>query len=79
MPHSPYSPKLETADFFLFLKFKTTLKGRHFQTIDETNENAIRKLRAITNSEFQEAFQQRKKRWKMCIGSRGHCVEADSA
>jgi len=33
VPHLPYSPDLAPADFFLFLKLKTTLKGRRFQTI----------------------------------------------
>jgi len=47
-PHPPYSPDLAPADFFLFPKFKTTLKGRRFQTIEEIQENAIRELRSIT-------------------------------
>ena len=59
VPHPPYSPGLVPADFFVFPKLKTTLKGR-FQTIEEIQENAIRELRAITESAFQEAFQQ----WK---------------
>jgi len=47
VPHPPYSPGLAPADFFLFLKLKTTLKGRHFQTTEEIQENAIRELHAI--------------------------------
>jgi hypothetical protein len=39
-------------------KLKTTLKGRLFKTIEETQENAIRELRTFTESAFQEAFQQ---------------------
>jgi len=35
VPHPPYSVDLAPADFFLFPKFKTTLKGCHFQTIEE--------------------------------------------
>jgi len=58
VPHPLYSPDLDPADFFLFPKLKTTLKGRLFQTIEEIQENAIRELRAITESAFQEAFQQ---------------------
>jgi hypothetical protein len=38
--HPPYSPDLAPADFFLFPKLKTRLKGCHFQTIEE-----IRKIR----------------------------------
>jgi len=66
VPHPPYSPDLTPADFFLFPKLKTTLKGRRFQTMEEIQENAIRELRAITKSAFQEAFQQWKKHWERC-------------
>jgi hypothetical protein len=61
---------LSPSRFFLFPKLKTTLKGRRFKTIEEIQENAIRELRAITESAFQEAFQQWKKRWERCISSR---------
>jgi len=79
VPHPPYSPDLAQADFFLFPKLKTILKGRRFQTIEEIQENSIRELRAITESAFQEAFQQWKKRWERCIASRGDYFEGDSA
>jgi hypothetical protein len=45
----------------------------------EIQENAIRELRAITESAFQEVFQQWKKRWERCIASRGDYFEGDSA
>jgi hypothetical protein len=45
----------------------------------KVQENAIRELRAITESAFQEAFQQWKKRWERCIASRGDYFEGDSA
>jgi len=35
VPHPPYSPDLAPADFFLFHKLKTSVKGRRFQTIEE--------------------------------------------
>ena len=38
VPHPPYSPDLAPADLFLFPKFKTTLKGRRFQTTEEIQE-----------------------------------------
>jgi hypothetical protein len=47
VPHEPYSPDLASEDFFLFPKLETTLKGRRFQTTEEIQENAIRKLRVI--------------------------------
>jgi len=79
VPHPSYSPDLAPADFLLFPKLKTTLKGCHFQAIEEIRENAIRELHAITGSAFQEAFQQWKKRWEWCITSRGDYFEGDSA
>jgi len=60
-------------------KFKTTLKRCRFQTIEDNQENAIRELRAITESAFQEAFQQWKKRWERYIASRWDYFEGDSA
>ena len=60
MPHQPYSPDLAPADFFLFPRLKTTFKGHRFQTTEEIKESATRELHAITESAFQEAFQQ----WK---------------
>jgi len=79
VPHPPYSPDLAPADFFLFPKLKTTLKRCRFQTIEGIQENAISELRAITESAFQEAFQQRKKCWERCIASRGGYFEGGSA
>jgi len=79
VPHSPYSPDLAPVEFFLFLKLKTALKGRRFQTIEEIKENAIRELHAVTESVFQETFQQWKKRWERCFARRGDYFEEDSA
>jgi hypothetical protein len=45
VPHPPYSLDLAPADFFLFPKLKTTLKGHRFQTIEEIQENEIREMR----------------------------------
>ena len=79
VPQPPYSPDLAPADFFLFSKLKTTLKTRRFQTIEEIQENAIREHPTITESAFQEAFQQRKNSWERCIASRGDYFERDNA
>ena len=65
VPQPPYSPDLAPADFFLFPKFKSTLKGRRFQTIEEIKENSLQDLRAIPQNTFQDAFQN----WKKKAGS----------
>ena len=74
VPHPPYSPDLAPADFFLFPKLKTTLKGCRSQTLEKIQENAITELRAITESAPQEALQQWKKRWERRITSRGYLL-----
>jgi transposase len=35
LPHPPYSQDLAPCDFFLFLKMKLQLKGRHFDRVEE--------------------------------------------
>jgi len=79
VPHPPYSQDFAPAEFFLFPKLKATLKERRLKTIEEIQENAITELRAITESAFQEAFQQWKKRWERCMASRGDYFEGDRA
>jgi histone-lysine N-methyltransferase SETMAR len=38
LPKPPYTPDLSPHDFFLFPKFKITLKGRRFQTVEEITD-----------------------------------------
>jgi hypothetical protein len=52
---------------FLFLRLKSTLKGRRLQAIEEIEENSLLDLRAIP----QNAFQNWKKLWKRCIDGGG--------
>jgi transposase len=35
VPQPPYSPDLAPADFFLFPKLKSSLKGRRFQAVEK--------------------------------------------
>jgi len=58
VPQPPYSPDLAPVDFFLFPKFKSSLKDSRFQMVEEI-ENSIWDLRAIP----QNTFQNWKKRW----------------
>jgi hypothetical protein len=77
--HPPYFSDLAPADFFQFLRLKNTLKESSFRTIQEIQKNALRELRAVTESALQEAVQQWKKRWELCIASRGDYFEGESA
>ena len=45
--HPPYSPDLAPADYVLFPKLKFSLKGRHFQTVEEIKCAVKRELNNI--------------------------------
>jgi len=63
VPQPPCSPDLASADFFLFVKLKSSLKGHRFQTVEEIEENSIWNLCTIPQNMFQDAFQNWKKHW----------------
>ena len=79
LPQPPYSPDLAPADFFLFAKLKSTLKGRRFESIETIKTNSLVHLRRIPKTAFQECFRTLKKRWQRCIQSRGEYFEGDKA
>jgi hypothetical protein len=62
--HPPYSPDLAPADYFLFPKLKFSLKGRHFQTVEEIQCAVRRELNNISKTAFLEGIKKLKKRAK---------------
>jgi hypothetical protein len=77
LPHPPYSPDLAPADFILFPKLKSTLKGRQFQTIQEITENSQMELRAVPEKAYQDCFQKWQRRWERCISAGEEYFEGD--
>ena len=77
VPQRPHSPHLAPVDFFLFPKWKFSLKVRLLQTEEEMKENSIRDLRAVPQNIFQDAFEKWEKRWERCIKSGGKFFEGD--
>ena len=75
-PHPPYSPDLAPCDF-LFPKLKLRMKGRRFDTIEETEEEQQRALDTIPKRDFQGCFQTWQKRWDHCIRAKGEYFEGD--
>ncbi|GBL84997.1 Mariner Mos1 transposase [Araneus ventricosus] len=67
LEHPPYSPDLAPADFYLFPRLKTKLKGHRFVYSDEVIENAMKQLKDLSNNGFQECFEQLYERWKKCV------------
>jgi len=58
----PYSPDQAPSDFFLFPRMKRELKGTLFQNVEEVREKTTETLKAITLQQFQNSFEQWKKR-----------------
>ena len=65
VPQQPCSPDLAPADFFLFSKLKSSLKGHQFRMVEEIEENSIWDLHAILQNTFQDVFQNWKQRWEL--------------
>ena len=61
-----HSLDLAPGDFFLFLKIKEILKGRHFDYTDD-----IRSLKALPQNQFQNCFEGWTRRWHQCVASQG--------
>jgi hypothetical protein len=56
LEHSPYPPNLVPANFYLFPRLKSALKGQHF--CDATDiKKAMEELKRLSQNGFQECFQ----------------------
>jgi len=53
------------------------MKGRRFSSIEEIKAESLRVLKDMPKSEYQECFEDWKKRWHKCIISGGDYFEGD--
>jgi len=56
LEHPAYSPDLAPSDFFLLPKIKETLKGRHFDEIDDIRSNTKAALKAFIKKPVPKLF-----------------------
>ena len=73
--HPPYSSDLAPADYFLFPKLEFSLKGRHFQTLEEIQCAVTRELNNISKTAFLEGMKKLKERANKCIDQGGMYFE----
>jgi len=57
LSHPPYSPHLDPADFYLFPRLKSAVKGRRFCYATDIINNATEELKRLSQNSFQECFQ----------------------
>jgi hypothetical protein len=73
--HSPYLADLAPADYFLFPKLKFSLKGRHFQTVEEIQCAVTRELNYISKTAFLENMKKLKECANKCNDQGGMYFE----
>jgi len=57
LQHSSYSPDLAPRDFYLFPKIKCSLKGTHYQTVDDVKTKTAELLKGLAENDWQHCFQ----------------------
>lgn len=73
--HPPYSPDLAPADFFLFPRLKSVLKGARFSDVDDIQESVTSVLKTIHKDAFSGSFQKLFERCKKCVERNGDYFE----
>lgn len=77
VPQPPYSPDLAPCDFWLFSKLKRPLRGNRFESIEDIKRESLRALKAIPEIDFNNCYEDWKKRWHKCIAAGGDYFEGD--
>lgn len=71
----PYSPDMAPADFFLFPRIKTVLKGIRFGSTEAIQDAVTRALAEVPVEAFQDAYRAWQSRWKKCVDAQGNYFE----
>jgi len=69
--HPPYSPDLAPADYFLFPKVKSHLKGHLFDSISDTQKAVTSTLNTIPKDDFYKGIQKLYDRANLCVQLEG--------
>ncbi|GFW18474.1 histone-lysine N-methyltransferase SETMAR [Trichonephila clavipes] len=68
-------PDLAPADFFLFPKGNSPLKGRHYGTLDDVKRACTHALKDVSVGDFQGAYEAWKRPLQMCVHAQGAYFE----
>ena len=71
LDHPPYSPDLAPADYFLFPKVKSNLKGRHFDSISDIQIAVTSTLNTIVKDDFYKGIQRLYDHANLCVQLQG--------
>jgi len=73
--HAPYSPDLASADYFLFSKVKSHLKGCLFDSISDIQTAVTSTLNTTATDDFYKGIQKLYHRANKCVQLEGIAVE----
>ena len=71
LDHPPFSPDLAPADYFLFPKVKSHLKGRLFDSISDIQKAVTITLNTIAKDDFYKGIQKLYDRTNLCLQLEG--------
>jgi histone-lysine N-methyltransferase SETMAR len=71
LKHPPYSPDLTPADFYLFLRLRSAVKGRSFCDAKDIIKNATEELKRLSQYGFMKCFQHLYSRWQKQVVAQG--------
>ena len=66
LEHPLHCPDMTLADFYLFLRLKSPLKGRRFYDANDIIKNAAKELKRLSQNGFHKCSQKLYSRWQMC-------------
>jgi len=67
LDHPPYSPDLAPADYLLFQKVKSHLKGRLFDSISDIQKTVTSTLNTTAKDDFYKGVQKLYDRANLCV------------
>ena len=66
-PHPSYSPDLASCDFCMSPKLKKSLRGHHFEDVEEIKEAVTETLGTSTLEDYGRAFKKCLEHYNKCI------------
>jgi histone-lysine N-methyltransferase SETMAR len=75
LDHPPYSPDLAPADYFLFRKVKSQMKGCLFNSISDIQKAVTSTLNTIAKNDVYKGIQKLYDRANLCVQLEGMYVE----
>jgi len=75
LDYPPYSPDLAPADYFLFLKVESHLKGRIFDSISDIQKAVTSTLNTTAKDDFYKGIKKLHGRANLCVQLEGMYVK----